>query len=112
MVSKRKRYSREFKIETVRLVAGSDHSVNEVPQDLEIHPDTLYGWIHQYGENPKEAFPGKGKQASEAEEFSRLRRENQRLKMERAILKKAVVIDLFQPCSLTRCSLNRGIVSL
>ena len=34
MVSKRKRYSREFKIETVRLVTGNDHSVTEVAKDL------------------------------------------------------------------------------
>ena len=90
MVSKRKRYSREFKIETV-------HSVSEVARDLEIHPNTLYKWIHQFGENPKEAFPGKGKQTSDAEELSRLRRENQRLKMERDILKKAMVIFSSDP---------------
>ena len=40
--------------------------------------------------NPKEAFPGEGKRTSEAEELSRLRRENQRLNMERDILKKAI----------------------
>jgi len=39
-----------------------------------------------------EAFPGKGQQASEADELSRLKRENQRLKMERDILKKAMAI--------------------
>jgi transposase len=92
MVTKRRRYTREFKIETVNLISGSDHSVTEVARDLEIHPNTLYKWIHQYGENPTEAFPGKGKQTSDAEELSRLRRENQRLKMERDILKKAMVI--------------------
>lgn len=92
MVSKRRRYTREFKIETVRLITDSDQPVSEVARDLEIHPNTLYKWIHQYGENPKEAFPGKGKQASEADELSRLRRENQRLKMERDILKKAMAI--------------------
>ncbi len=92
MVSKRRRYTREFKIETVNLVTGSDYSVTEVAKDLEIHPNTLYKWIHQYGENPKEAFPGKGKQTSEAAETSRLRREVQRLKMERDILKKAMAI--------------------
>ena len=97
MVSKRKRYTREFKIETVQLVTGSDHSVTEVARDLDIHPNTLYKWIHQYGENPKDAFPGKGNQASEAEELSRLRRENQRLKMERDILKKAMVIFSSDP---------------
>lgn len=48
-------------------------SVTEVAKDLEIHPNTLYKWIHQYGENPQEAFPGKGKQPAEAEELTRLK---------------------------------------
>lgn len=92
MVSKRRRFTREFKIETARLLTASDQSVAEVANDLEIHPNTLYKWIHQYGENPEEAFPGKGRQTSEAEELSRLKRENQRLRMERDILKKAMAI--------------------
>lgn len=81
MVSKRRRFTREFKIEAVGLATSSDHTVPEAAQDLEIHPNTLYRWVHQYGENPQEAFPGKGRQSSEAEELGRLRRENQRLKM-------------------------------
>jgi len=92
MVSKRRRFTREFKIETVRLLTGNDQPVVEVAEDLEIHPNTLYKWVRQYGDNPEEAFPGKGKQASDAAELSRLRRENQRLRMERDILKKAMVI--------------------
>jgi transposase len=92
MVSKRRTYTREFKVETVNLITGSDQSVAEVARDLEIHPNTLYKWIRQYRENPGVAFPGKGKQSSKAEELSRLRRENQRLKMERDILKKAMAI--------------------
>ncbi|PNU18627.1 hypothetical protein C2E25_16640 [Geothermobacter hydrogeniphilus] len=66
MVSKRRKYTREFKVETVNLITGSDQSVVEVARDLEVHPNTLYKWIRQYSENPVEAFPGKGKQASEA----------------------------------------------
>jgi len=92
MVSKRRRFTREYKIETVRLLTGSDQPVVEVAEDLEIHPNTLYKWVRQYGDNPEDAFPGKGKQASDAAELSRLRRENQRLRMERDILKKAMVI--------------------
>ena len=92
MVSNRRTYTREFKVETVNLITGSNQSVAEVARDLEIHSTTLYKWICQYRENPVEAFPGKGKQTSEAEEISRLRRENQRLKMERDILKKAMAI--------------------
>jgi len=87
MVSKRRRFTREFKIETVGLITGSDHTVAEVAKDLDIHPNTLYRWVRHHGQNPQEAFPGKGGQTSEAEELRRLRRENQRLKMERDILK-------------------------
>lgn len=71
MVSTRRRFSREFKIETVNLLlTGSDHTVPEVARDLEIHPNTRYRVVRQYGQNPQEAFPGKGRQTSEAEKNS------------------------------------------
>jgi transposase len=92
MVSRRKRFTRDFKIETVRLVTDSDLTVVEVAEDLGIHPNTLYKWVRQFGDNPEEAFPGKGKQTSEAEHLRLLKRENQRLRMERDILKKAMAI--------------------
>jgi transposase len=92
MVSRRKRFTREFKIETVKLVTDSDLTVVEVAEDLGIHPNTLYKWVRQFGDNPEEAFPGKGKQTSEAEQLRLLKRENQRLRMERDILKKAMAI--------------------
>ena len=92
MVSRRKSFTREFKIETVKLVTDSDLTVNEVASDLGIHPNTLYRWVRQFGENPEEAFPGKGKQTSEAEQLRLLKRDNQRLRMERDILKKAMAI--------------------
>lgn len=97
MDSKRRRFTREFKIETVRLLTGNDQSVTEVAEDLEIHPNTLYKWIRQYSENPEEAFPGKGKQTSDDAELSRLKRENRRLRMERDILKKAMAIFSSDP---------------
>lgn len=92
MVSKRKRFTREFKIETVNLITASDQTVAEVASDLEIHPNTLYRWVQKYGQNPNDAFPGKGHQTSDADETRRLKRENQRLRMERDILKKAMAI--------------------
>ena len=48
MVSKRRTYTREFKVETVNLITGSNQSVAEVARDLEIHPTTLYKWIRQH----------------------------------------------------------------
>ena len=92
MVSRRKSFTRDFKIETVKLVTDSDLSVAEVAEDLGIHPNTLYRWVRKYGENPEDAFPGKGKQVSEKEAFRQLKRENKRLRMERDILKKAMAI--------------------
>ena len=92
MVSRRKSFTRDFKIETVKLVTDSDMSVSQVAEDLDIHPNTLYRWVRQFGEDPEEAFPGKGKQTSEEGQLRQLKRENQRLRMERDILKKAMAI--------------------
>jgi len=92
MVSRRRRFTREFKIETVKLVTDSDNSVTQIATDMGIHPNTLYRWVQQYSEKPQEAFPGIGHMTSEAEMIRQLKRENERLKMERDILKKAMAI--------------------
>jgi transposase len=92
MVSRRRRFNREFKIETVKLVTDSDNSVPQIAVDMGIHPNTLYRWVQQYSEKPQEAFPGTGHMTSEAEMIRQLKRENERLKMERDILKKAMAI--------------------
>ena len=92
MVSRRKRFTREFKIETVKLVTAADHSVTQVAADMGIHPNTLYKWVRQYSDKPQEAFPGNGHMTTEAETIRQLKRENERLKMERDILKKAMAI--------------------
>ena len=93
MVSKRKSYTREFKVETVKLVTDGSANATEVARDMGIHPNTLYKWIHEFSAKPEAAFPGKANLAcSEAETIRQLKRENERLKMERDILKKAMAI--------------------
>jgi len=92
MVSRRKRNTREFKIETVKLITDGDNSVAQIAVDMGIHPNTLYKWIRLYSDKPQEAFPGSGHLTSEAEQIRQLKRENERLKMERDILKKAMAI--------------------
>jgi transposase len=92
MVSKRKSYNREFKVETVKLVTDGTANVSDIARDMGIHPNTLYNWIQQFSAKPEEAFPGKGHVASDAELIRQLKRENERLKMEREILKKAMAI--------------------
>lgn len=91
MVSRR-RFTREFKIETVKLVTTGDNSVTQIAEDLGIHPNTLYKWTRQYSDKPQDAFPGTGHMTPDAEMIRQLKRENDRLKMERDILKKAMAI--------------------
>ena len=88
MVSKRKSFAREFKVETVKLATDADTSLSQIAHDMGIHPNTLYKWIRELSAKPEEAFPGKGHVAFDAEMIRQLKRENERLKMERDILKK------------------------
>ena len=64
--------------------------MTQIAADMEIHPNTPYKWVRQYSDKPEEAFPGTGHLTSEAEMIRQLKRENERLKMERDILKKDI----------------------
>ena len=88
---KNRRYSRDFKIEAVRLTEVDDRPVVEIARELGIHPNNLYKWRAQFAAEGEEAFPGKGKQSGVEEELRQLRRENMRLREEREILKKALI---------------------
>jgi transposase len=46
-------------------------------------------WVKEFGADPQHAFPGHGQMKPEQLEIERLRREVQKLKAERDILKKA-----------------------
>jgi transposase len=56
----RRKFSREFKLEAVRLAQQPDVSVAEVARDLDLHDHVLRRWIKQYEEDPVNAFPGGG----------------------------------------------------
>ena len=91
MKRKNRKYTREYKIEAVRLCEKDERPVAEVARQLGIHPNNLYKWRAQFGVNGEESFPGKGNLRSSDEELRRLQRENMRLREERDILKKTVV---------------------
>ena len=53
-------YSREFKVEAVRLSNEGNQSVASMARRLGISKSTLYHWCAEYGEDLNGAFPGKG----------------------------------------------------
>jgi len=85
-------YSREFKLEAVRLSEHTEKSVAQIARELGVPDRVLYRWRRQLREAPEAAFPGKGHQSELEEEVRRLRRELERVQQERDILKKVVAI--------------------
>ena len=83
----RRKHSREFKLEAVRLITERGVSVAQASRDLDVHQTVLRRWIADFGSDPAAAFPGHGQQRPEQQEIARLRREVVKLKAERDILK-------------------------
>ena len=90
MSEKRRQFTREFKLEAVRLVTKGN-SVSKVAGQLGIRPDMLRHWKQQVegSVSKKEVFPGHGNVASSEQEVRRLRRELEQVTQERDFLKKA-----------------------
>jgi len=87
-MGQRRQFTNEFKLEAVRLAERGDIPVAQVARELGLHETVLRRWMGLYGKRAgaQRVSP------EEHDELIRLRRENQRLTMERDILKKAVGI--------------------
>jgi transposase len=88
--NKRKTYSREFKLEAVRLITEKGYSIAEASRNLGVEYSVLRRWKKQLADDPQHAFPGKGRLKAPDEELRRLQRELDRVTEERDILKKAL----------------------
>lgn len=89
MSEKRRQFTREFKLEAVRLVKQGQ-SVSSVATALGVRPAMVRNWKRQVeGGGEKEIFRGQGRVTSQEEELRRLRRELARVTEERDFLKKA-----------------------
>ena len=87
-MSKRRVFTREFKVEAVSLVTRQGLSFTEVARRLEIGQNLLRKWKEQLAAEGSKAFAAKSQPTALEEEVRRLRAENDRLRMEREILKK------------------------
>lgn len=78
----RRRFSDEFKAETVKLAKQSDRSMADLAMELGINAKSLGEWVKKAEES------GQSIEEDERAELRRLRKENAELRMEREILKK------------------------
>ncbi len=87
-----KRYDKEFKIEAVRLASEPGNTQTQIQRDLGIGQGMISRWKRELNLDAEHAFPGKGNLKPQDEEMRNLKREVEKLRRERDILKKAVAI--------------------
>jgi transposase len=91
-MNKRKPFTREFKIEAVRLLEEGKKPAAELARELGLRRNQLYKWKEATEKHGGAVFPGHGRRAAsgpEAEEIARLKHELAKVKEENEILKKA-----------------------
>ncbi len=90
-MTKRKKYTKEFKLDAISLVRDQNLSIAEASRNLGVSAQMLGRWIKEEENEDGQAFRGNGKLTSEQEEIRKLKAQVKRLEMEREILKKATV---------------------
>jgi transposase len=89
MAKVKKTYTPEFKREAVRLAQTSGKPIAQVARELGISDTSIHQWRKELSDHGSEAFPGSGHQTAQEEELRQLKRELERVKQERDILKKS-----------------------
>ena len=89
MAGNRTKYTPEFKLQAVNMIADQKLSLAEVARRLGVSESRLHEWKKAVRTKGADAFPGSGHQTPLEEENRRRRAEVKRLEMERDILKKA-----------------------
>jgi len=85
-------FSREFKRDAVQLVTEKGMPVGKVARELDIHPNLLHLWRRRFLAKGDKAFIGKGRVTPEEAKRKGLRKELEKVKEERDILKKALAV--------------------
>ena len=91
-MKKQRQYDKEFRINAIKHFESSGKSLSQVAKDLGIPPSTFCGWVQEHKQHGEQSFPGSGNIKPCNEEYYRLKKELENVKMERDILKKAVAI--------------------
>ena len=81
----RRKFTDEFKAETVKLIRGSGRTVGSVARELSLTETAVRNWMKQ----TEASGSADTLSTDEKAELRRLRKENQELRMEKEILRKA-----------------------
>lgn len=90
MARSRRKYTREFKIEALKMVLEDGRTVTDVAKALGIDRSLLQRWKSEFKDDGEVSFPGHGRRKPMDEENARLKRELAQARQERDILKKAL----------------------
>jgi transposase-like protein len=90
-MQKRRTFSKAFKLEAVRLLERGDKPAAALARELGVPRNRLYKWKEQIRAKGEDVFPGHGRRSQSDDEIARLKRELERVKEERDILKKAAL---------------------
>lgn len=110
MQKRRKRHPEEIKRQIVAIYESSDRSAASLEREYELSRGSVWRWARQYGTEPEptgETSPVRREvRSAEAERIRKLERENEILRQERDILKKAIAI--FSQAKPTVSSSSKG----
>lgn len=56
----RRKFSRELKLEAVKLLVERRVGFAQAARDLDLHVNVLRKWVREQAADPQQAFPGKG----------------------------------------------------
>ena len=87
-MTKQRRFTKDFEDKAVRLALTSGRTQREIAEDLGVGLSTLVRWIGRSRDRAAEGTGGPA-ETDTAAELKRLRRENEILRQERDILKRA-----------------------
>ena len=68
----RRKFTREFKLEAVRLIKERGVSYAQAEQDLSVHQSQLRSWVKAFADDPQYAFPDQGQINPEQAEIAQL----------------------------------------
>jgi transposase len=94
MSGKRKRFSKQFKLDAIQQYENGNQSMAQVERELGITEGALGKWRSELcqAKSETEAFPGNGNLPESEARLRQLERENAQLRQEKEILKKVLGI--------------------